>query len=216
MHYTIDQMNQSFVFDSPLDLFTYRYVNWNTISIKLRPGVDILRVAVQPFPQNPVYLVLGAILPAFSAFSGMQHTLPMQLQPLRSYFRVHASHQYWNYAGDPVTVPPFSAGTDLGVAAGMANVPAGLDLVQAMVHAGPGRPGWLRRRLVVRVCCARVPRTCTQVQKLTHKGVLHPFVLHPLVSSRLLRFGTGSESTTTRTQPLCRRPGDSFCHRLQS
>jgi hypothetical protein len=183
LHYEVDQINDSFVFDSPLDLYTYRYVNWNTISIRLRPGVEIVRVAVQPHPQNPVHLVLGATL---HAFYGMQHTLPPQLGPLRSYFRVHGSHESWNYAGNPVTVPAFSAGTDLGVPAGMANVPAGLDVVQAMVNAPAGRPAWLRRRLLVRLrrCdSARVPRTSMQVQKLTHKGACAPTALLVQVAS---------------------------------
>jgi hypothetical protein len=111
LHYEVDTVHESFVFDSPLDLYTYRYVNWNTISIRLRPGVEIVRVAVQPHPQNPVHLVLGTTL---HAFYGMEHTLPPQIHPLRSYFRVHGSHESWNYAGNPVTVPAFSAGTDSG------------------------------------------------------------------------------------------------------
>jgi len=56
LHYRIENVHHSFVFDAPLDLFTYYFVNWNTIRIRLRPGVAIVRVAVGPFPQNPCTL----------------------------------------------------------------------------------------------------------------------------------------------------------------
>jgi len=81
----------------------------------------------------------------------MQHTLPYMPQPLRSYFRVHASHHLWNFAGHPATLPSFLAGNNLPIAPGMGNVPSGLDVVQAMVEGIQTRPGWLRRRLLVLV-----------------------------------------------------------------
>ena len=83
---------------------------------------------------------------------------------------------------------------------GMANVPAGLDVVQAMVSAPAGRPAWLRRRLLVRLrrCdSARVPRTCMQVQKLTHKGACAPTALLLQVASIWNWVGINYDSNPT-------------------